>query len=56
MKSSNTQAWNTKHILLNNVGSKHSLLVKFGQFMWYYKRKIVIKKFYEKRGLVPGPF
>ena len=27
------QAWNTKHILLNNLGSKHSLVMKFGQFM-----------------------
>ena len=24
MMSSNTQAWNTKHILLNNLGSKQS--------------------------------
>ena len=33
MASSNVQAWNTKHILLNNLGSKHSLVMKFGQFM-----------------------
>ena len=33
MTSSNAQAWNTKHILLNNLGNKHSLVMKFGQFM-----------------------
>ena len=33
MTSWNAQAWNTKHILLNNLGSKHSLLTKFDQFM-----------------------
>ena len=27
------------------MGSKHSLLMKFGQFMSYYKRKNFIKKF-----------
>ena len=32
-------------ILLNNLGSKHSLLIKFDQFMTYYKRKNFIKKF-----------
>ena len=37
MTSSNAQAWNTKHILLNNLGSKRSLVMKFGQFMQYYK-------------------
>ena len=25
--------WNVKHILLNNLGSKHSLVMKFRQFM-----------------------
>ena len=39
-----------KHILLNNLGSKRSLVMKFGQFMQYYKI-IFIKKFYEKCGL-----
>ena len=29
--------------LLNNLGSKHSLLMKFGQFMSDYKRKILSK-------------
>ena len=44
MTSSNAQAWNTKHILLNNLGSKHSLVIKFGQFMQYYKIKKFIKR------------
>ena len=51
MTSSNAQAWNTKHILLNNLGSKRSLVMKFGQFMQYYKIIFFIKKFYEKCGL-----
>ena len=45
-------------MLLNNLGSKHSLLMKFGQFMSYYKRKKFIKKL-GKTGtwkLVPDPF
>ena len=50
MTSSNAQAWNTKHILLNNLGSKRSMVMKFGQFMQYYKI-IFIKKFYQKFGL-----
>ena len=37
-----------KHILLNNLGSKDSLVIKFGQFMQHYKIKFFIKKFYEK--------
>ena len=60
MKSSNAQAWNTKHILLSNLGSKYSLVMKFGQFMQYYKIILFIEKFYEKFyvtwKLVPGPF
>ena len=51
MTSSNAQAWNTKHILLNNLGSKRSLVMKFGQFMQYYKIIFFIKKFYKKCGL-----
>ena len=51
MASSNAQAWNTKHILLNNLGSKRSLVMRFGQFMKYYKIYVFIKKFYEKYGL-----
>ena len=35
----------------NNLGSKHSLLMKFGQFMSYEKRKNFIKKFYQNCGL-----
>ena len=31
--SSNAQAQNIKNILLNNLGSKHGLAMKFGQFM-----------------------
>ena len=33
-----------KHILLNNVGIKQSLLMKFGHFISYYKRKNFIKR------------
>ena len=33
MTLSYAQAWNMKHILPNNLGSKHSLVIKFGQFM-----------------------
>ena len=51
MMSSNAQAWNTKQILFNNLGSKRSLVVKFGQFMQYYKLIVFIKKFYKKCGL-----
>ena len=41
---------NKKYISLNNLGSKHSLLMNFGQFMSYYKRKN-FKKFYKNCGL-----
>ena len=51
MTSSNAQAWNTKHRLLNNLGSKCSLVIKFGQFMQYLENDFFIKKFYEKCGL-----
>ena len=37
----------TRNILLNNLGSKDSLLMKFGQFMSYYRRKNFIKKLYK---------
>ena len=36
-----------KHILLNNLGSKCSLVIKFGQFMQYYKI-IFLSKNYTK--------
>ena len=51
MTSSNAQAWSKKHILVNNLGSKRSLVMKFGKFMQYYKTIFFIKKFYEKCGL-----
>ena len=41
----------TKHILLINLGSKHTLVIKFCQFMQHYKRAIFNKKFLKKRGL-----
>ena len=37
--------------LLNNLGSKRSLVMKLGQFVQYYKIIFFIKKFYEKWGL-----
>ena len=45
MTSSNAKALNKEYTSLNNLGSKHSLLVKFGQFMSHYKRKNFTKKF-----------
>ena len=36
---------NKKYLSLNNLESKHSVLMKFGQFMSHYKRKNFIKKF-----------
>ena len=45
----------TRNILLNNLGSKHSLVMKIGQFMKYYKIKFFIEKFYEKCGLETSP-
>ena len=52
------EAWNMKHILLNNLRSKQSLVIKFDQFMQYYKRIFFFKKSYKKccHKLVPGPF
>ena len=47
MTSSNAQAWNMKHILLNNLVSKRSLVMKFGQFMQYYKI-LFLSKYYTK--------
>ena len=56
--SSNAYAKNKKHILLNNLGSKQSLIMKFGQFMPYYKEKILSKNSTKtaNRKLAPGPF
>ena len=31
-----------EYFLMNNLESKHSLVMKFGQFMSYYKRKNLI--------------
>ena len=39
------------NFLLNNLGSKHSLLMKFGQCMPYYIRKNFIKKLYQNCSL-----
>ena len=43
MTLSNGQALNKKYILLNNFRSKHSLLMKLGQFVSYYKEKTLSK-------------
>ena len=44
--------------LLNNVGSKHSLVTKFSQFMQYYQ--IIFLSYNSTKNvackLVPGPF
>ena len=40
-----------KQILLNNLGSKRSLVMKFDQLTQYYKIIFFIKKFFEKYGL-----
>ena len=46
-----------KHISLNNLGSKHSLIIKLGQFMSYYKKKLSKNSTKIATGkLVPGPF
>ena len=34
-------------MLLNNLGNKHSLLMKFDQFVPYYKEKKIIKKLHK---------
>ena len=43
--------WSKKYVLLNSLGSKHSLVITFGQFISCYKRKTFTKKFYKKCGL-----
>ena len=46
MISSNAfKVWNTRHILLNNLENKHSLVMK--SFVWRYERKVFIKTFYK---------
>ena len=37
--------------ILNNLGSKHSLVIKFGQLREYDKIKFFIKNVFEKWGL-----
>ena len=39
MMSSKAQAWNTKHILLNNLENKHSLAMKFVQIVYVILQK-----------------
>ena len=46
---------NKEHILLNNLGSKHGLLMEFGQFMSHHKRKKFAKKFYKNCNLKTSP-
>ena len=41
----------TEQILLNNLGTKHSLVIKFGQFNVTLQSKFFIKKLYEKSSL-----
>ena len=50
-----TKNKNKKHILLNNLGSKHSLLMKFGEFTT--KETILLKNSTKTvtRKLVPNP-
>ena len=47
-----------KYIFLNNLQSKHSLLMKFGQFISNYNRKNLSKNSTKiaTYKLVPGPF
>ena len=47
-RSSNAYAWNKESILLNNLGGKHSLVMKFVQFVWYYKKKKLSSKYSTK--------
>ena len=47
MTSSNAWVSNKKYILLNYLGSKDSLLMKFDQFLSYCKRNNFIKIFYK---------
>ena len=42
-------------ILRNKLGRKHNLLMKFGQFMSYYKRRKFMKKFYKNCDLKTSP-
>ena len=42
-RSWNTYAWNKKSILLNNLGEKNNLVLKFVLLVWYYKKKLSSK-------------
>ena len=48
----------TQNILLNNLGSKRSLVMKFGQFMKNYKILFLLENSAKNMAwkLVPGPF
>ena len=49
---SNIKAQNKKHILPDNLGGKHSLVMKFGQFIYaILHRNIFIEKVYKKYDL-----
>ena len=58
MKSSNAQAWNTKHILLNNLGSKRSLVRNMANLCDIINQKFLSKS--PTKNVVwkldPGPF
>ena len=58
MTSSNAKARNTKHILLNNLGSKHSLVMNLACLCHITKENFLSKKFMKNMAwaLVPGPF
>ena len=58
MTSSNSQAWNTNYVLLNNLESKRSLVMKYGLFIQYYKVIFLSKNSTKNVAieLVPGPF
>ena len=45
MTSSNSQAWNMKQISLNNLGSKHSLLIIFTSLCNIAKEKFLSKNY-----------
>ena len=47
MTSSNAKAWNTKHILLNNLGSKNSKVNEIWPVHVTLQNKIFIKKLYK---------
>ena len=48
----------TRNTFYSNLQSKHRLLMKFGQFISYFKRKVSSKNSTKTAAgkLVPGPF